>query len=104
MDQTKFLSRTLWQFFEASAFTDLVLVCKDGEVAVHSPILASTFIKFGFNLERSECLVMPDHRYLFCSHTLSPSLCFVLNLFLIHTFGNTERYPLVIVDNATFNA
>ena len=44
MDQTTFLSQTLWQFFEASAFTDLTLVCKDGQVSVHSPILSSLFI------------------------------------------------------------
>ena len=63
MDQTKFLSKTLWQFSEVSAFTDLVLVCKDGEVSMHSPMLASVFSKFGFNLERPGCLVMPYHGY-----------------------------------------
>ena len=65
MDQTKFLSKTLWQFSEVSAFTDLVLVCKDGEVSVHSPMLASVFSELGFNLEKAACLVMPDHRYFF---------------------------------------
>ena len=94
MNQTKFLSQTLWQFCETSAFTDLVLVCKDGEMAVHSSILAPIFIKFGLscfsaNLGRPECLVMPDHRYLslllriilLLSKLFAPSLSFVLNLF-----------------------
>ena len=68
MDQATYLSRMLWQFLEASAFTDLTLVCKDGEVAVHSPMLASLLIKIGFTCldpdqERPECLLMPDHRY-----------------------------------------
>ena len=65
MDQGTFLSQALWQFSEASAFTDLVLVCMDGEVAVHSPIIANVFVKFGFsaNLERPECLLLPDYRW-----------------------------------------
>ena len=32
MNQTTFLSQTLWQYSEASAFTDVILVCKDGKV------------------------------------------------------------------------
>ena len=64
MDQRTFLSEALWQFSEASAFTDLILVCKDGEVAVHSPIIAKVFVKFGFsaNLQRHERLLLPDNR------------------------------------------
>ena len=67
MDQKTFLSRTLWEFSEASDFTDLTLVCKDGEVAAHSPIIASVFVKLGSacfsaNLERPQCLLMPDYR------------------------------------------
>ena len=64
MDQEKFLSQTLWRFFEASAFTDLVLVCKDGDMAAHSPMLAPLLRKFGLSagMERSGCLLMPDHR------------------------------------------
>ena len=79
MDQRTFLSRALWQFSEASTFTDLVLVCKDGEVAVHSPIIAKVFVKFGIpaNLERSECLLLPDYRCL--SSSFSGLACFVLN-------------------------
>ena len=66
MDQRTFLSQALWQFSEASTFTDLVLVCKDGEVAVHSPIFAKVFVKFGIsvNLERPECFLLPDYRCL----------------------------------------
>ena len=95
MDQTKFLSQTLWQFVEASAFTDLTLVCKDGEVAVHSPMLASLLLKIGFSClsadqERPECLLMPDSRSLSCSHSFSSSdvisnlstLCLILNMFV----------------------
>ena len=68
MDQATYLSQTLWQFLEASAFTDLTLVCKDGKVAVHSPMLASLLLKIGFSClsadqERPEYLLMPDHRY-----------------------------------------
>ena len=33
MNQATFLSQTLWYFSEASAFTDVLLVCKDGQVA-----------------------------------------------------------------------
>ena len=33
MNQETFLSETLWYFSEASAFTDVLLVCKDGQVA-----------------------------------------------------------------------
>ena len=83
MDQTKFLSKTLWQFSEVSAFTDLVLVCKDGEVSVHSPMLTSVFSKFGFNLEKPGCLVMPDHRYFFLIHDM-PSHFFCISLTVQH--------------------
>ena len=81
MDQEKFLSQTLWRFFEASAFTDLVLVCKDGEMAAHSPMLGPLLRKFGLsaNLERSGCLLMPDHGYLSFSH----SFLFKRQLFVI---------------------
>ena len=34
MNQATFLSQTLWYFSEASAFTDVLLVCKDGQVAI----------------------------------------------------------------------
>ena len=67
MDQATYLSQTLWQFLEASAFTDLTLVCKDGEVAVHSAMLASLLDKVGFSclsVEDQECLLMPEHRYI----------------------------------------
>ena len=65
MDQATYLSQTLWQFLEASVFTDLRLVCKDGEVAAHSPMLASLLLKVGFSClsadqERPGCLLMPD--------------------------------------------
>ena len=90
MDQATYLSQTLWQFLEASAFTDLTLVCKDGKVAVHSPMLASLLLKIGFSclsadLERPEYLLMPDNRYL-SSRTLSPSQYVSAHVFiqLIH--------------------
>ena len=78
MDQATYLSQTLWQFLEASAFTDLTLVCKDGEVAAHSPMLASPLLKIGFSClsddqERPECLLMPDSRSLSCPHSFSLS-------------------------------
>ena len=69
MDQGTFLSRTLWEFFEASAFTDVTLACKDGEVSAHSPIIAAVFPKSGStfflaNFERPQRLLMPDFRFL----------------------------------------
>ena len=67
MDQAAFLSRTLWQYFETSTYTDLSLICKDGELDVHTPMLASILINLGVscsvNQERPECLVIPDLRY-----------------------------------------
>ena len=66
MDQGAFLSRAFWQYFEASTFTDLVLNCDDGEVSVHSPILASVLSKIGFSSsseERQGSLVLPGLRY-----------------------------------------
>ena len=42
MDQTTFLSQTLWQYSEASAFTDVILVCKDGKVLAWPHLIFST--------------------------------------------------------------
>ena len=80
MDQATYLSQTLWQFLEASAFTDLTLVCKDGEVAVHSPMLASLLLKIGFSRlsadqEKPDYLLMPNFRYLSSSCSFSFSIC-----------------------------
>ena len=36
MNQATFLSQTLWYFSEASAFTDVLFVCKDGQVVKKS--------------------------------------------------------------------
>ena len=93
MDQPTYLSQTLWQFLEASAFTDLTLVCKDGEVAVHSPMLASLLLKIGFSClsadqERPECLLMPDSRSHSCYHSSSIFLCFA---HVIHCIGETVK-------------
>ena len=69
MDHEAFLSRALWQYLEASSFTDLVLICEDGEVAVHTPMLASVLSKIGFygssdgQQERPGSLVLPGLRY-----------------------------------------
>ena len=43
------------------------LLCKDGELAVHSPMLASILLNLGVSCsadqEGPECLIMPDLRY-----------------------------------------
>ena len=68
MDQAAFLSQTLWQYFETSTYTDLSLICEDGELAVHTPMLASILVNLGVSCsadqERPECLMIPDLRYL----------------------------------------
>ena len=43
MNQTTFLSQTLWQYSEASAFTDVILVCKDGKVLAWPHLIFLTF-------------------------------------------------------------
>jgi len=66
MDQAAFLSQTLWQYFETSTYTDLSLICEDGELAVHTPMLASILVNLGVSCsadqERPECLMIPDLR------------------------------------------
>ena len=67
MDQAAFLSRTLWQYLETSTYTDLSLICNDGQLAIHSPMLASILLNLGVSCsadqEGPECLIMPDLRY-----------------------------------------
>ena len=66
MDQAAFLSQTLWQYFDTSTYTDLSLICKDGELVVHTPMLASILINLGCcsaDQERPECLMVPELRY-----------------------------------------
>ena len=102
MDQGTFLSRTLWEFFEASAFTDVTLACKDGEVSAHSPIIAAVFPKsgstfFSANFERPQRLLMPDFRFLsfsFFDVTLS-LLCLYKSSRLEPTFYEAQMYKCI---------
>eukprot|EP00092_Neocalanus_flemingeri_P026148 GFUD01028339.1.p1 GENE.GFUD01028339.1~~GFUD01028339.1.p1 ORF type:complete len:683 (+),score=146.91 GFUD01028339.1:53-2101(+) len=61
-DHRSFLSKTLWKFKSNFLFTDLTLVCGDGEVKVHKAMLANVIKFSGSNLsgEELDCLIVPD--------------------------------------------
>ena len=64
MDQSSYLSRTLWDFWGSCKYTDLTLVCVDGNLPAHAALLARLFTSFGINFpsreEVPECLFLPD--------------------------------------------
>ena len=62
MDQSGYLSRTLWDFRGNKEFTDLTLICDDGSLPVHAVLLAPLFSSFGLSFLSSE--EMPDCLFL----------------------------------------
>ena len=63
MDQSSYLSQTLWDYRERGLYTDLTLVCEDGSLPTHSAMLAGLFASFRINFisreEVPECLFLP---------------------------------------------
>ena len=64
MDQSSYLSRTLWEYQSSSNYTDLTLVCADASLLAHAVMLAPLFTSFGISFpsreEVPECLFLPD--------------------------------------------
>ena len=64
MDQSSYLSRTLWEYRGSCKYTDLTLICGDGSLPAHAVMLARLFSSFGINFssreEVPECLFLPD--------------------------------------------
>ena len=64
MDQSSYLSRTLWYYQEHGLYTDLTLVCEDGSLPTHAVMLAGLFTSFGISFlsreEVPECVFLPD--------------------------------------------
>ena len=64
MNQSSFLSQALWEYQGSSEYTDVTLVCWDGSLPAHAPMLAGLFTSFGISFrsreEVPECLFLPD--------------------------------------------
>ena len=63
MDQSSYLSQTLWDYRERGLYTDLTLVCEDGSLPTHAAMLAGLFTSFRISFlsreEVPECLFLP---------------------------------------------
>ena len=64
MDQSHYVSRTLWQYRGSLHFTDISLVCEDGILPAHAAMLAGLFTSFGITQSMKDkvpdCLFFPD--------------------------------------------
>ena len=64
MDQSDYLSQTLWEYRGSSEYTDITLLCKDGSLPAHAVMLDPLFRGFGISFlsreEVPECLLLPD--------------------------------------------
>jgi len=64
VDHKTFLSQTLWKFQQSNLFTDVTIVCSDGEVQVHRMMLVDILYLWQIKPEdleaEFECLVIPD--------------------------------------------
>ena len=64
MDQSRYLSQTLWEYRGSCEFTDITLLCEDGSLPAHVAILAPFFSTYGINFlpgeESPECLFLPN--------------------------------------------
>jgi len=63
LDHKAFLCRTLWKFQNCQLFTDLSIVCSDGQVSVHKTMIVDLLKLSGISLAdlgESESLLLPD--------------------------------------------
>jgi len=64
VDHHSFLCQTLWKFQKSNLFTDVTIVCSDGEVPVHKTMLVSILQLWEIKLEELEAefesLVIPE--------------------------------------------
>ena len=64
MDQSNYLSQTLWEYRGTGEYTDITLFCEDGSLPAHVVMLAPLFRGFGISFlcteELPECLILPD--------------------------------------------
>ena len=58
MDQSTFLSRTLWSYRESEEYVDVILVCQDEPISAHIALLAPLLSSFGISFHCIEDL--PD--------------------------------------------
>ena len=64
MDQSRYLSHTLWQYRGSLDYTDITLVCEDGILPAHAAMLAGLFTSFGITqsiqVKEPDCVFFPD--------------------------------------------
>ena len=64
MNQSAYLSQTLWDYRDSCDFTDLTLACKDGSLQAHSAMLAGFIASFGISITSTmdvpEFLFLPE--------------------------------------------
>ena len=64
MNQSSYLSQTLWQYRGSGQFTDVTLACADGGLPAHSALLAGFMNSFGIRItsmeEMPEVVIIPD--------------------------------------------
>ena len=61
MNQSGYVSQTLWQYRVASQFTDVTLVCADDRLSAHAALLSGFLSGFGISLgDAPHVLLLPD--------------------------------------------
>ena len=64
LNQSSYLSRSLWDYHEKGLHTDITLVCEDGSLPTHAAMLTGLFASFRIIFpsreEVPDCLFLPD--------------------------------------------